>query len=429
MTKLLVFIIFWCACICVANAQQASVFTPPDENNREEYFSQAAELASRRYYSYRNNQYPQQYRDNQYNYGNNDNMGYMYNRAKKSQVQLPSNIAFNSIQSFNRPPYTRTSRINKNHNFQFFKPQPKPTKKCGLMKPQVRSYVANGKSTTHSDWPWYVQIIIKSDAEAYCGGTIISDNYILTAAHCFDEIRKENLASSTTVLLKGVRIKNEYNKKYDEVIVKSKSVHLHPYYVPAMTQHDADELGIEPGPKNDIAIIRIEIGDQKVVDQIVPACLPANSYQIPINAKCKIMGHGFIDAKSEDNFIMPRFLQMADVRISRNDICKQEVDSEVIRSKINDDTLCIRGAIHPCVGDSGGPLVCKGTEPHSILGETSNSYDYESSSQEDESEWYLTGVTSFAVSTDLNDKCGLFKSAVFGKVANHMEWIRQITRI
>ena len=39
--------------------------------------------------------------------------------------------------------------------------------------------------------------------------------------------------------------------------------------------------------------------------------------------------------------------------------------------------------------------------------------------------WFLAGVTSFAVSTDENDKCGQFKSAVFGKVAHNIDWIKQ----
>lgn len=422
MTKLLVFIIFCAACIFTANANGQNSIDTSSTDNLQAYYKKAEDLTLRRYTPARN-YHPNYYQKNEY--GNN---GFKTNRYPNAQ--LPGNKirrAFEKVQDFNRYPYSGTNRFNiKNRKFQLY--SQKVQKQCGVMKPQVRNYVANGEATTHSDWPWYVQIIIKTDAAAHCGGTLISEDYVLTAAHCFDEISKDQLASATTVLLKGIRIKNLYNQKYDEVNVKAEQVYLHPYYVPAMTQADADELGIEPGPKNDIAIIRIDIEDDQIRDQIIPACLPANGYQIPVNAKCKIMGHGFTNGYSEDNFVMPKFLQMADVYISENEICKAEVDSESIKSKINDDTLCIRGPIHPCVGDSGGPLICKGDTPNNINGETSNSYDFDSYSQENDKEWYLAGVTSFAVSTDLNDKCGLFKSAVFGKVANHFEWIHQVMR-
>ena len=304
------------------------------------------------------------------------------------------------------------------------------TNKCGVIKPIVRRYVANGVSTKHVDWPWYVQLIIRSDAEAYCGGTIISDKHILTAAHCFDGIPEDQMASSTTVLLKGVRILNRVTNKYDDVEVKASKVYMHEKYVPAMTSFEAKKRGVEPGPRHDLAILRIEIVDAEVLSQITAACLPQSEYQIPVGTRCKIMGHGFVNAKDEDAFVMPRMLQMADVFIAKNEICKAEVDSEAIRSKINQDTLCIRGPIHPCVGDSGGPLVCKGQGPQRIHGERDYGEDYDYNgykSDEVDSEWYLAGVTSFAVSTDLQDKCGYFKSAVFGSVARNLQWITRVT--
>lgn len=301
-------------------------------------------------------------------------------------------------------------------------------KGCGVIKPIVRRYVANGQPTTHVDWPWYTQLIIRTDAEAYCGGTIISENYILSAAHCYDGIPKSEMGRATSVMLKGVRVLNPKTNKYDDIEVRASDVYIHDQYVPAMTSSDARRLGVEPGPRNDLALIRIDIKDQEILKQITPACLPERHYQIPVGTRCKIMGHGFVNAQDEDAFIMPRLLQMADVFISRNDICQAEVDSEAIRSKINSNTLCIRGPIHPCVGDSGGPLVCKGEEPYRILGEKEyDNYDYGSQSDSEDSEWYLAGVTSFAVSTDLQDKCGYFKSAVFGKVANNLDWIARVT--
>ena len=129
---------------------------------------------------------------------------------------------------------------------------------------------------------------------------------------------------------------------------------------------------------------------------------------------------------------------MADVSVSSNQACRDEVESESIKSKITDNTLCIRGPIHPCVGDSGGPLLCTGKTPSKIDGDNGyymfrnkmiNDYNYEEDSNENNNKkWYLMGVTSFAVSTDSNDKCGQFKSAVFGKVSHVRDWIRNFAQ-
>jgi len=376
-------------------------------------------------------------------YTSNSNKDYrsswseIFNRNFITNTEAPkpksiNSYAQNGVRSFSQNPYSSFSKSKAKKKQFTFSP---PVKRCGIVKPILRNYVANGYSGPHEEWPWYAQIIIRSDSEAYCGSTLISDQFLLTAAHCFDEIDKDDYAKSTTVLLKGVKIRMKNSRAYEEVKVQAVSVIIHPGYIKAMTASEAEQLGVEPGPKHDLALVQINIQSKDVLDRIMPICLPSLRYQLNVGTRCKIMGHGFTSASDEDTFQMPTFLQIADVKISASEMCKAEVDSEAIKSKINEDTLCIRGPIHPCVGDSGGPLICKGESSYKIHGESSSyadDYDYLTLSVNKETaptKWYLTGVTSFAVSTDLNDKCGLFKSAVFGKVANYIEWIQSITQI
>jgi hypothetical protein len=185
---------------------------------------------------------------------------------------------------------------------------------------------------------------------------------------------------------------------------------------------------VQPGPVNDIAIIEIKHDNTEIYNRLMPICLPEQDYQLKIGTSCKIMGHGFMNSYDEDRFIMPSILQMADVEVSSNQACRDDVESIGIKSKINADTLCVRGPIHPCVGDSGGPLLCSGKAPNKIdgvIGPADMDYNYDDP-DELTSKWYLTGVTSFAVSTDDHDKCGQFKSAVFSKVSTHIAWIKSI---
>ena len=59
--------------------------------------------------------------------------------------------------------------------------QPKAT--CGVEGPAMDRIVGGQEAAEHA-WPWQVALFI--DDAWFCGGSIISENYVLTAAHCAD---------------------------------------------------------------------------------------------------------------------------------------------------------------------------------------------------------------------------------------------------
>lgn len=57
---------------------------------------------------------------------------------------------------------------------------------CGHKQiPQISERIINGWETSYGEWPWMVELRNTSSDEHLCGGALFSNQYILTAAHCF----------------------------------------------------------------------------------------------------------------------------------------------------------------------------------------------------------------------------------------------------
>ena len=55
---------------------------------------------------------------------------------------------------------------------------------CGLnIKHGTR--IVGGRPADPQEWPWMAALLRDGD-DNYCGGTLITDKHILTAAHCVD---------------------------------------------------------------------------------------------------------------------------------------------------------------------------------------------------------------------------------------------------
>merc|ERR1712115_18358 len=53
---------------------------------------------------------------------------------------------------------------------------------CGIEGPAAGERIVGGHEAQEHQWPWQVALFI--DDAWFCGGALISENYVLTAAHC-----------------------------------------------------------------------------------------------------------------------------------------------------------------------------------------------------------------------------------------------------
>lgn len=60
--------------------------------------------------------------------------------------------------------------------------KPRKPRGCGTI-PGMNTRIAGGQPADPKEWPWMVALL-RHGAIQYCGGVLITDRHVLTAAHC-----------------------------------------------------------------------------------------------------------------------------------------------------------------------------------------------------------------------------------------------------
>ncbi|KAL4608386.1 vitamin K-dependent protein C [Arapaima gigas] len=237
----------------------------------------------------------------------------------------------------------------------------------------LRPWLVGGQVGKKGESPWQA-LILNEKGVFHCGGVLISESWVLTAAHC--------LETNTRV---SVRLGDYQRAKFEgtEVTVMVSEAFIHPDY----NTHTVD---------NDIALLRLA-SPVPFKEFIAPVCLPSHQLAEQIlhrnGTKTIITGWGKVDEQKNQ---FTSALNVIEVPLADHNFC-----SHVMHDRVSENMLCagkLGSRRDACTGDSGGPMVTfyRGT-------------------------WFLIGLVSWG------DGCGHpEKLGIYTKVSNYLEWIKSI---
>ncbi|XP_068606455.1 tryptase-2-like [Brachionichthys hirsutus] len=208
----------------------------------------------------------------------------------------------------------------------------------GLLAAEVKSAIVGGQNAPIGGWPWMVHLNITSyDHEKWrCGGAILSDEWVLTAANCWDTRRKAKVARSMAWV--GTSDLQKASVRYMGILY----VVSHPHY-----------KAQGGGYVNDIALVRLK-KKLRFSERVGPVGLPSGSDAFGSSSECWITGWG--DIGTGVPLPDPEPLQQLRIPIIPRSECREAYPD------LTADVLCagdMAGGKDACKGDYGGPLVCR----------------------------------------------------------------------
>ncbi|XP_028714659.1 kallikrein-1 [Peromyscus leucopus] len=203
--------------------------------------------------------------------------------------------------------------------------------------PPMQSRIIGGSNCEKNSQPW--QAAVYHYTRFQCGGILVDPNWVLTAAHCYNDeyqvwLGRNNLFEDEASAQHRFVSKSFPHPDFNLDLLKN------------TTQNQEEDFS------NDLMLLRLA-QPAEITDSVKVLDLP--SEEPTLGSTCLASGWG---STEPINFEYPDDLQCVYLELLPNEKC-----AEAHIHVVTDSMLCagdMEGGKDTCVGDSGGPLICDG---------------------------------------------------------------------
>ncbi|KAK4325165.1 hypothetical protein Pmani_004318 [Petrolisthes manimaculis] len=245
--------------------------------------------------------------------------------------------------------------------------------------------VRGGLTPTRFSTPWLVNLRFNNARrDISCGGNIISEDLVLTAAHCL------GFGTSSLVVRVGDHNRGYYEDTEQEFTLENVFIH-EDYYASSPVN-------------NDIALLKLNRKGGRGIrfgPKVRPICLPKTTDSYHTLRSCTVVGWGpmYFGGK------LAQVPQEASINVLPDVLCESD-PSYGTSDRFTSSMVCIGVTGRPvntCKGDSGGPLSC---------------------SRKEDGRRTVYGLSSFGSGCRVSET-----NDVFTRVSKFLPWILKTIRI
>ncbi|XP_068036311.1 coagulation factor X-like [Anomalospiza imberbis] len=250
-------------------------------------------------------------------------------------------------------------------------PTPLPDNRTSSKTPYVNTRIVGGDECLPGQCPWQA-VLLNEEGEEFCGGTILNENFILTAAHCINQTKEIKVVVGEVDREK--KEQSESMHTVDKIIIHSK--------------FDAETYD------NDIALLKLK-EPIRFSEYVIAACLPKADFanEVLMNQKSgRVSGFG----REFDGGQLPKKLKVLELPFVNRSTCVQSTYFAV-----TENMFCAGYDTEEkdaCQGDSGGPHVTRYKDTY-----------------------FVTGIVSWGEGCARKGKYG-----VYTKLSRFLRWVRTV---
>ncbi|XP_044740743.1 serine protease Hayan-like [Chrysoperla carnea] len=264
---------------------------------------------------------------------------------------------------------------------------------CGTIAAVPKPLITHGTKTPEGKYPWHAALYRSAgiDLSYICGGSLVSMNFVVTAAHCVT--KKDSNVRVNHQFLMIYLGKHQLRVWTSDGIqdIPVEEIIVHPQY-----NHSSFH--------NDVALLRLK-KQAKYTDYVRPVCLwqETNDLSSIIDREGTVVGWGY-----DENGRITDQLVMAQMPVVSQQTCIWSYP-DFFAKFTSDNTYCagFRNGTSVCNGDSGGGMVFARPNTNPPI-------------------WQLRGLVSLSVALQTAFVCDAHHYVVFTDLAKHQQWLQAV---